>query len=221
MLALKVYHKKLSIDSKIDHIVYAVSNLDEAINSFEQQLGVRPIFGGHHSTFGTKNALINLGNQLYFELLAVDTNNTKVNTPRWMGVDVLSENKITRWALKSAHLEKDSIALKKYHNEMGKSEAGSRNLTDGSLLQWKLTMPLPTPEVEIAPFAIDWSMSNKHPSDMLAPMGCELLALYATHPKPESFKTLFNELKCDFKIEKSPIIAIKAKLQTPKGVVLI
>ena len=93
--------KVMNIGRKIDHIVYAVPDLSAACDELEELLGVRPIFGGYHDSQGTKNALLNLGNQCYLELLAVDEANTKIEAPRWMGVDLIQHPRITRWAIKS------------------------------------------------------------------------------------------------------------------------
>ena len=57
----------------IDHIVYCVQDLDAAMDWFEDQTGVRPEFGGYHTTQGTKNALVGLGEDRYLEFLAVDS----------------------------------------------------------------------------------------------------------------------------------------------------
>ena len=201
--------------------MYAVSDLDEAIFEFEHKLGVTPIFGGYHKTFGTKNALINLNNQTYLELLASDDTNTSVARPRWMGIDFLLKNQITRWAVKSNRLDKDSEVLKKYKPNMGEIKRGSRNTADGSLLEWELIMPLPKPEVELIPFFLDWSTTEKHPSELLPDMGCELLKLYATHPNPDKITSLLGILQCDLEVIKSDITAIKLVIKCPKGIIEI
>lgn len=205
------------IDRKIDHIVYAVSDLERAINECEEKLGVRPIFGGYHKTFGTKNALINLNNGIYFELLAIDTTNTHIMPPRWMGIDFLTKNQITRWALKSSSLQSDSAIVKKHNPEMGEIRNGSRNSADGPLLQWELIMPLASPEVELVPFFLDWSATEKHPAEILPNMGCALLELYGTHPNPESFASIFESLGYKFSIKPSNEITIKSVIRGPKG----
>ena len=76
------FFRKVQLMRQIDHIVYTVLNLDTAIADFDRKLGVRPIFGGYHTVFGTKNALINLDNGIYLELLAADETNTDVQVPR-------------------------------------------------------------------------------------------------------------------------------------------
>lgn len=206
---------------QIDHFVYTVFDLGTAINDFEKQLGVRPIFSGYHNTFGTKNALINLDNGIYLELLAADETNIAIQSPRWMGVDLLTKNQITRWALKSDNLEKDSAPLKKYNSEMGSIQGGSRNTASGSLLQWELIMPLPAPEVELVPFMVDWSNSETHPHNELSNMNCELVELYATHPNPALFSEVFETLGFNFKIDRSEEISIKLRLNCPKGTIEI
>ncbi|MFK7811342.1 MAG: VOC family protein [Maribacter sp.] len=202
-------------------MVYAVSDLDKAITEFEQLSGVRPIFGGYHSSFGTKNALINLTNGIYFELIANDSSNKKIPPPRWMGVDFLTKNQTTRWALKSNVLERDAYILKKYNPDMGKVRNGSRNTADGTLLQWELIMPLTAPEVEISPFMVDWSKTEKHPSEILPNMNCELQEFYAIHPNPEIFEELFKDLNFDLNIQKGSIPKIKVVLKTPNGIVTL
>ena len=43
---------------KLDHIVYAVPDLDEGIRNIHEKLGVMPVYGGRHLLEGTHNALL-------------------------------------------------------------------------------------------------------------------------------------------------------------------
>ncbi|WP_299767920.1 VOC family protein [uncultured Dokdonia sp.] len=211
----------MNTNRTIDHIVYAVSDLDLARKEFEKKLGVTPIFGGHHTTEGTKNALINLQDGMYLELIAIDHNTKNSIQNRWMGVDVLTKNQITRLALKSKNLAKDSRILKKYHPAMGLQKQGSRHTASGLVLQWELLMPLPTPEVELIPFMLDWSKSNTHPHDILPNMGCKLVEIRATHPTPEKVQPFLKEIGYHFHIEKGEQITLQAVLETPNGIIHI
>ncbi|WP_010177593.1 VOC family protein [Aquimarina agarilytica] len=205
----------------LDHIVYSVLDLDIAIQFFKEKIGVSPIFGGYHKNQGTKNALINLDNGCYLELLAVDTENTNIKSPRWMGVDVLTKNQITRFALKSTNLKKDSHLLKEYHDAMGIINNGQRKTPKNDMLKWKLTLPLATPEVEIVPFTVDWSNSEIHPSEFLPNMNCKLVKLYGTHPNVKKFDPLFEKLNFSIPIEKSEQISLKMVIDTPNGLVTL
>lgn len=205
----------------IDHIVYSVFDLDRSMDIFEARLGLRPVFGGYHRTQGTKNALINLNDGAYLELLAADDSHTPAKQPRWMGIDVLTKEQPTRWALKSTDLEHDIGVLKKHRPAMGQIQEGSRITADGSRLQWQLSKPLSLPEVEPVPFCIDWSSSDKHPHQVLPDMGCTLVALAVTHPNPGRYNLLFEELGIDLVCEKSTEIRLKIMLDSPKGMLTL
>ena len=202
----------------IDHIVYAVSDLDLACGQIEELLGVKPIFGGYHQTQGTKNALVGLGEGQYLELIAIDETNKDITSPRWMGVDLLTKSQITRWAIKSTDLNHDAAVLQQANPEMGQRSGGSRKTANGSLLAWDLLMPLASPEVEILPFIIDWSAAESHPSDQLS-IQCRLVELYATHPNPQLIESTLEKLNVSLRIEPSETISIKAKIQCPNGII--
>jgi hypothetical protein len=204
---------------KIDHLVYTTPNLEIAIIDLEAKLGVRPIFGGYHDTQGTKNALVNLNNGAYLEILAADDNNTAISPPRWMGVDVLTKAQMTRWALKSEDLSGDSQILKQHDEEMGTIFAGSRQNAAGDWLRWEMILPLPTPEVELAPFFVDWRTSDVHPHDVLPDMGCSLVELHATHPEPKMVTMLLQQLGAKIQVEKGEQITLRAKIKCPRGVI--
>jgi len=61
--------------------------------------------------------------------MAIDENNEKISAPRWMGIDFIEKTQMTRFALKSENLEKDSAILKKYAAEMGEISGGARKTT--------------------------------------------------------------------------------------------
>ena len=201
---------------KIDHIVYAVPNLEEAIGDLEKRLGIQPTFGGYHTTKGTKNALVNLGNECYLEILAIDEKNTNIKAPRWMGVDLAGPPQITRWSLKSSQLVQDSQIIQGYHPEMGVIEGGQRKMTDGRLLTWNMILPLAAPRVELMPFMTDWQRSDIHPAREL-PKTCKLEGLQFYHPSPESISGYFDQLGLEVNILKSEQVEIKIGITCPKG----
>lgn len=202
----------------IDHIVYAVPDLKEAMNQFEQLSGVRPAFGGYHTTEGTKNALVSLGNLRYLEFLAVDRNNDQAPLPRWMGVDLIHSPTITRWSLKSSNLEQDSEVLRNYNTQLGTIKSGQRKTTNGQLLAWKMSLPLAEPEVEIAPFLTDWQHSDSHPSEQL-PAQCQLLNISATHPNPASLLSVLTYFYPDLDITPYDQARLSINIQTPNGII--
>ena len=202
----------------IDHIVYAVPNLEEAMNWFQGVSGVRPVFGGYHMTEGTKNALINLSNGAYLEFLAVDQSNNTIEANRWMGIDLIRESKVTRWALKSKNLHADAKTLKAYNPEMGRLKGGQRKMANNQMLTWELAMPLATPEIELVPFMTDWQNSDIHPTDSLEKT-CTLLDLTMRHPHPGSCSDVLSAFGYKDILSKGESPEISIRIQCPKGII--
>lgn len=204
----------------IDHIVYAVFDLDRAIADFTQQLGIAPVFGGRHEGRGTKNALLNLGKGCYLEIIAIDEWNTSVAPPRWMGLDVLEQPQITRWCLKSEDLAKDQAILKAFDPKMGEQWNGQRLTASGERLAWEMLLPLPEPEVEVVPFMVDWSASAFHPTERLEEQ-CNYLELVLTHPQPRQLEELMDALAIDIQVTQGERTNIAIHVDTPNGRVVL
>ena len=204
----------------IDHFVYAVPDLDASVDWFEEKLGVRPRMGGKHAQEGTQNAILNVGNGCYLEILAIDPGNTAKNADRWMGVDLITKPRLTRWCLKSSDLVRDSRTLKKYDPAMGVIQAGCRRTVSGKVLSWEMARPLPTPEVDIVPFMTDWDRSESHPTDDL-PEISTLLDVTLKHPDPDRVKTLFIDLSISFSVLQGKGQSISIKLRAPQGILTL
>jgi len=204
----------------IDHLVYSVLDLGKAISDFERLTGIRPTFGGYHTTRGTKNAIVNLGNACYLELLAIDEENKDIAAPRWMGVDFISKAQMTRFALKSDDLDSDSAILRKYNPQMGEINGGQRQMSNGKMLTWEMILPLAAPAVDIVPFMTDWRKSDVHPTDNMKEQ-CIFIGFKFIHPNPEKMMNLLSELGMNTKVERGEEIEIKAIIKSPKGIIEI
>ena len=71
----------------LDHLVVMARSLDEGARWLERELGVRPDPGGAHAGFGTHNALLRLGDDVYLEILAPDPGQPAPARPRLFGLD--------------------------------------------------------------------------------------------------------------------------------------
>ena len=65
---------------RIDHVIYATADLDEAAARVESELGLSVVPGGRHEGHGTHNRIVPLGGG-YLELMAVADPNEAADSP--------------------------------------------------------------------------------------------------------------------------------------------
>jgi hypothetical protein len=200
----------------IDHIVYIVPDLEKALDHLEEVLGIRPSIGGRHLDRGTKNALLHIGHQSYLEILAADPENVDFQGERWMGIDLMDKPCISRWCLSSDQLEEEARLLKSWNPQMGKIQQCRRISPAGIELQWQMILPLAHPVIDVVPFFIDWSTSEKHPCDDL-PRGCRLEEITFAAPQQEALNKQFTDYFKDA-LTFGPSPKIHIQIRGPKGI---
>ncbi len=204
----------------IDHIVYAVPDLHEAVEDFRKLSGVLPVIGGRHLDRGTHNALVNIGNGAYLELIAADTDNRDFTGDRWMGVDLIDSPTIVRWSIKSEHINQDAVWLEKRNPLLSSVVEGSRQTEEGNRLAWKMTLPSPYPMVEGIPFFTDWSESSFHPCDRL-PEESTLLSISISGPDVSALEVYVDDLNVPLILQESQDTCINIEIKTPTGRIIL
>src|SRR5215210_173965 len=111
--------------SRIDHLVYAVPDLDRGVAHIEQLLGVRATPGGRHAGRGTHNALLALGPKTYLEIIGPDPAQTDTGKPFWFGVDGLTAPALVTWAAAAGNLEEMAVHAASGRVTLGAIIAGS------------------------------------------------------------------------------------------------
>jgi hypothetical protein len=152
----------LTVSMAIDHLVVGSPDLDRGIKWITDRLGVAPVFGGVHDGFGTRNALLGLGDQ-YLEVLALDPDQAGTSSPISNQVCSLTKPTLLTVAIAKSHLE-NPFSM-------------SRVRADGVHLDWELeftSTPL---------FFIDWKDCPR-PSGL--PDGGRITSLAITTPDPSS-----------------------------------
>ena len=197
----------------VDHIVYAVPDLDAATDDLEARLGVRPAYGGSHPGAGSHNALLDLADGVYLEVIAPDPNQPGPGRPRPFALDQLTEPRLVGWAAKATDLEARVEASRSGGYDPGDARAMSRRRPDGVLLEWTLTAGGPGAD-GLIPFLIDWGTAP-HPGAS-APGGCRLTALRGSHPTPDAIKDHLAALGVDLEVSEGPA-ALVTTLDTPNG----
>ena len=183
---------------ELDHIVYIVPDLQEAIQQFKESLGCIPRFGGKHENLGTHNAILGFktdsGNKQYLELLAINPEDETSRPSYPLGLtNDLERPTIAGWAAKCETIEKVAEQMKLLGKayDPGAIITMSRTKPDGAMLRWKYGYNKTQTDASngVIPFLIDWGI-GPHPTDNLnVDEQCECYRFTIRHP----FSELINE----------------------------
>ena len=165
----------------LDHIIVGYPNLEDGMARLFQLSGYRAAPGGSHPGRGTRNALLNLGNNSYLELLAPDPAQSGLLWHK--DIAALTELTIVGWAVRHTQLDQLASLLKERGMPCSNPMAGSRVRPDGQTLRWR-TLILADDRKGNLPFFIEWDPNSPHPSTD-APGGCLLQEFRSTGPLPE------------------------------------
>lgn len=198
---------------KLDHILWAVPDLDAGIAQFEDLTGIRAMIGGTHPGFGTRNALASFGDT-YIEIISPDP---AQNLDGTLGAEFAALS--APWLYSAAFSTDDLTAARATAARTGLTAGDivemSRTRPDGVKLDWAI-MKLTQPELGARfPFLIDWK-GSPHPSGT-APRGLELLSFNAVSPRSDALADAFAAMGMDMTIDPSGKPGFVARLSTPKG----
>jgi hypothetical protein len=177
----------------IDHLVYAAPRLELGIEAIEAALGVRPVPGGRHPSFGTHNAVAALGPAVYLEVIAPDPDLPAPSAGVGFGAGAVERPRLVTWALRTSEIERLAAAAR-----LGPVSEGRRERADGTCLTWRLTDPYEERLGGVVPFLIDWG-DTRHPARS-APGGAELLALRLEHPAPRAVRRWLERLGVEMEV---------------------
>lgn len=177
---------------RIDHLIYAVPDLERGMEAVERLLRVRPVPGGRHADYGTRNALVALGPELYLEVLAPDPELPAPARGRLFDVGALEAPRLATWVLRTDGIGAVAARARSLGVALGPVSAGSREQPDGTRLEWRLTDPYALPFDGVVPFLIDWG-DTPHPAGSVPDAG-ELVQLTLRHPTPDSVREALGAL---------------------------
>jgi hypothetical protein len=201
--------------TRIDHLVYATTDLEKSVDDLESRLGVRPALGGQHPGRGTHNALLALSDRSYLEVIGPDMTQAEPVGPRWFQIDTLDAPRLVTWAVKEAELNQLRAKAESCGIFLGLVVSGKRQRSDGSWLRWRFTDPATVVAGGVVPFFIDWG-DSPHPAAS-APQGPVLESLRAEHPEPAVVMRALSAVGIDLLVEAGPRPALIAALRTAGG----
>ena len=144
---------------RLDHVVYAVPDLDEAAVRFREAFGLDSTEGGRHERWGTANRIVPLGDQ-YVELVAAVDETAAARTGFGRGVLERASAGGGWFTIAAVAEDLDAVAAR-LGLEIG---SGSRTRPDGEVLRWR-SAGLDDPRREPwMPFFLAWDVPEElHP----------------------------------------------------------
>ena len=201
---------------KLDHIMFAVANLDAGIDEVRQLTGVTAEFGGSHKGAGTRNALLSFGHEQYLEIIAPDPAQSLAGT---MGEELscLASSYVRTWAV----VTQDYVPV---ISALDRSGFGhhiidmSRTRPDGVHLAWQILLVTGQPHGLAMPFFINW-MDSPHPA-LVAPGGCTLESFTVQCPDAGVYKTFCDDIGLEVNVRQGSL-NLSAQIQAPAGSVVL
>ena len=150
---------------RLDHVIYAVRDLDSAAARVTADLGLASVEGGRHPGWGTANRIVPLG-ESYLELVAVvDSSEAAASDFGRPVLEALATGeRLVGWAVATDDIE--GIARR-----LGlEVTRGSRTGPDGVTLSWQLAGVGRALATGALPFFIQWEgAAELHPGNAAAP----------------------------------------------------
>ena len=145
---------------RLDHVVFAVPDLDEAAVRFREAFGLDSTEGGRHERWGTANRIVPVGDQ-YVELVAAVEETAAARTGFGRGVLQLASGGGGWFTIAAVAEDLDAVAAR-LGLEIG---SGSRTRPDGEILRWR-SAGLDDPRREPwMPFFLAWDVPEElHPA---------------------------------------------------------
>lgn len=208
---------------ELDHLVVAAGSLHEGARWLQAMVGVAPDPGGSHAGFGTHNALLRLGSDVYLELLALDPEQPSPPRPPLFGLgeratrELLARGpRLLHWVVRTRHLPAAVKRLAKAAGVLPAAMGTATTMRRGDL-SWSLAVEAggSRPPGGL-PSVIDWGGAI-HPCSRLADHGVRLERLEIV--APTSTLSALSELGRDARIALTPgaEAGLTARIATPSG----
>lgn len=210
------------MQTKIDHLVVGAGTLEQGVMYVKESLGVDIPFGGVHLKMGTHNHLMQLGDNVFLEVIALHHEIEPPRRPRWYGLDdpfvrlrIEQQPALLTWVVNTGNIEG---LMRKATFSLGQAEPVSRGN-----LSWLFGLPEDGRLLAggMLPYAIEWQ-TDIHPSIHMVDLGCRLQGLELYHPHSTWLDAALGSVGADNLVrihslspKKSPYL--RAHISTPEG----
>ncbi|MDP2700066.1 VOC family protein [Thalassospira sp.] len=205
---------------KLDHITVIAPTLIEGVAHVQNCLNLDVPFGTRHDYMGTHNHRLQLGNNVYLEIVALDPDGIKPGRARWFGFDnpekIRSDwndgRRLRGWVASTDAI--DSVVSNRRAIFGDKVYLPVINPTFDFAIPKDGSLPLDG----AAPSLID---HRGDPTSMasIPDLGARLCSLTLEHPDPAVIGRLYRELSIDHppSIIQGACVRYRAQIETPTG----
>jgi len=205
---------------KLDHITVIAPTLTEGVAHVRRCLDLDVPFGTRHHYMGTQNHRLQLGRNVYLEIVALDPDGVTPPRARWFGLD---DQKKIREDWDNGRRLRGWVASSKSFDLVN---PGDRHIFGNDV-----GLPFDAPE-----FAFTIPEDGSLPLDGAAPslidhwddptsmseipdLGAELLSITLEHPEPDMVTALYERLSIDNPpfVVKGPELRYRATIATASG----
>lgn len=212
--------------NRLDHIVLAADSLAQGVDYLRATLGIEIPPGGRHQTMGTHNCLMQLGDDAYLELIAIDPAAAAPGRPRWFELDrqllrdaLRRQPRLITWVINTPDLDRLAARVS--------FDLGVPTRLTRDRLEWRIGLTDDGRLLDggMLPYCIQWH-SRPHPSRAMADLGCRLRSLTLHHNRPDWIAARLDELGARELVGVAPLSGdeapfLEAEVETPGGVVTI
>lgn len=180
--------------TRIDHLVVGALNLQQGVSYVKEVLGVDIPYGGMHVQMGTHNHLMQLGEDVFLEVISINPDMQPPKAPRWYGLDdpfirrqIEKRPVFLTWVVNTKNINE---FIQKANISFGVPEL----ITRGEL-RWYFGVPDDGRLIAggMLPYVIEWQ-TDSHPASNMADVGCRLKSLEIHHPFPSWIKSVLTSV---------------------------
>lgn len=170
---------------RLDHLVIAADSLQQGVGWLSERLGVEIPRGGEHPRMATHNRVMQIGEGIFLEILAIDPDAVAPGRPRWFGLDeptiraaIRQKPGLLTWAVNTDDIR---TLLKDSDFDYGHPEVMSR-----AHLQWLISIRQDgsLPAGGAIPAILQWQ-TDSHPALSMVNLGVRLESLIIYYDCPE------------------------------------
>lgn len=207
----------------LDHIVIGAAALEQGVAYVKEQLGVEIPKGGEHAAMGTHNHLMQLGGEVFLEVIAIDPKAPAPSRPRWYGLDdpyvrcrLARRPQLLAWVVNTTDIARTQ--------ERTAFSLGAPVPVSRDDLSWLFGIPDDGRLLAggMLPYFIQWP-AGVRPAGRMADRGCRLIRIEIHHPRVEWLSSILSAMDAERFVSlnrlpdnASPILTVR--IDTPTGI---